>query len=68
MKHIMLGSAMDMAAALAILSEQAVFASEPERRAEPIKIPRSMRCYHTWEERAPNDDWRGKGNKKRRIK
>jgi len=63
MKHIMLGSAMDMAAALAIIA-----ATEPARTVEPIKIPRSIRCYHTWEERAPNDDWRGKGNKKRRIK
>lgn len=41
-----------------------------QKAEEPIKIPRSMRCTfkNSWEDTHPNDDWRGRGNKKRRMK
>lgn len=64
MKHIMLGSP----SLLVALAMAEVMQHEPERRSSPIKIPRSMRYYTSHTDMHPNDDWRGKGNKKRKLK
>lgn len=55
-------------AMLVALALAEVMQHEPERRSAPIKIPRSMRYYASHADMHPNDDWRGKGNKKRRLK
>jgi hypothetical protein len=54
----------------AILLSLAAIEATPVKAKEPVKIPRSMRCTfdYSWEDKHPNDDWRGKGNKKRRFK
>ena len=71
MKAFKLGAVVGVMVAMDTGALIEVVADTPaQKRDHPIEIPRSMRCVfkHSWEDQHPNDDWRGKGNKKRRFK